>query len=95
MEGLGAMSPAERYAAAADNFTRLVGGVSDWDGPSPVKEWTAREVVGHLVTWVPGMIGGAQACGKWKRNVTSLCEAVLKMTSAAFGKVCSPTTNWP
>ena len=58
MEGLGAMSPAERYAAAADNFTRLVGGVSDWDGPSPVKEWTAREVVGHLVTWVPGMIGG-------------------------------------
>ena len=46
MEGLGAMSPAERYAAAADNFTRLVGGVSDWDGPSPVKEWTAREVVG-------------------------------------------------
>ena len=58
MEGLGAMSPAERYAAAADNFTRLVGGVSDWDGPSPVKEWTAREVVEHLVTWVPGMIGG-------------------------------------
>ena len=58
MEGLGAMSPAQRYAAAAVNFTRLVGGVSDWDGPSPVKEWTAREVVEHLVTWVPGMIGG-------------------------------------
>ena len=55
MEGLGAMSPAERYAAAADNFTRLVGGVSDWDGPSPVKEWTAREVVGH--TWSPGCPG--------------------------------------
>lgn len=58
MENLNEKSLSERYTAAADNFTRLVEGVRDWDAPSPVEEWTARDVVGHLVTWVPGMVGG-------------------------------------
>jgi uncharacterized protein (TIGR03086 family) len=58
MEKLNEMSVADRYRAAAENFSRLVDGVADWDAPSPVKEWTARDVVGHLVTWVPGMVGG-------------------------------------
>ena len=49
---------AARYAAAADNFTRVVRGVRDWDAPTPVAEWAARDVVGHLVAWVPGMVGG-------------------------------------
>jgi uncharacterized protein (TIGR03086 family) len=58
MEQLNDMSVAERYAAAADNFARLIAGVQDWDVPTPVKEWTARDIVGHMVTWVPGMVGG-------------------------------------
>src|SRR5690606_12278309 len=38
-------------------FFRIVEGVSDWDAPSPVKEWTARDVVDHL-GWLPGMLRG-------------------------------------
>ena len=27
-----------------------------WDDPSPVEEWTARDVVGHLVEWFPSFL---------------------------------------
>ncbi len=41
----------ERYAAIGDGFTRRVGGVppSHWDVPSPCADWTAREIVEHVV----------------------------------------------
>ncbi len=51
-------SPAEEYRDLAGRFSQLVEGVSDWDVPAPVKEWTARDVVGHLVTWFPGFLEG-------------------------------------
>lgn len=49
---------ADRYAAAADGFAARVAAVTDWDAPTPVAEWRARDVVGHLVGWLPGMLGG-------------------------------------
>lgn len=52
-------SPADEYREIAGRFTALVEGVPDraaWDRPSPVPEWTARDVVGHLVTWFPGFL---------------------------------------
>ncbi|KGN34123.1 hypothetical protein N802_12015 [Knoellia sinensis KCTC 19936] len=48
--------PAGRHRAIAGTFTERVRGVSDWDVPSPVEEWTARDVVRHLVEWFAGFL---------------------------------------
>lgn len=53
------MSPAEAHRSAAARFGAVVAGVADWDAPTPVPEWRARDVVDHLVTWLPGFLGGA------------------------------------
>ena len=47
------MSPAEHHREVADVFTEKVRGTTDWDVPAPVAGWTARDVVEHLVTWLP------------------------------------------
>jgi uncharacterized protein (TIGR03086 family) len=51
------MDEAERHRAIAGTFTERVGGTPDWDVPTPVPEWTARDVVGHLTGWLPGLLG--------------------------------------
>lgn len=50
------LTPAGAHRAAADHFGALVDGVRDWDAPSPVAGWTARDVVDHLVTWLPALL---------------------------------------
>jgi uncharacterized protein (TIGR03086 family) len=49
------LSPAQRYATVADGFDRTVRAVpaDAWDRPAPCDGWVARDVVGHLVEWVP------------------------------------------
>ena len=51
------MDEAERHRTIAGTFTERVRGTRDWDVPTPVPEWTARDVVGHLTTWLPGLLG--------------------------------------
>ncbi|WP_203567702.1 maleylpyruvate isomerase N-terminal domain-containing protein [Aestuariimicrobium ganziense] len=46
----------EQHAAVAAEFSRLVDGVTDWDAPTPVKEWRARDIIGHLTSWFPGFL---------------------------------------
>lgn len=48
--------PADRHRAIAERFTAVVDGVVDWDAPTPVKEWKARDVVKHLIDWLPGFL---------------------------------------
>ena len=50
--------PSAEHRAVAGRFTELVRAASPgaWDDPSPVKEWRARDVVGHLVEWFPGFL---------------------------------------
>ena len=45
----------ERFRQASAEFTALVENVGDdaWEQPSPCEGWVARDVVGHLVEWVP------------------------------------------
>lgn len=50
------LPPAEKYRTIAARFTEVVRSVTDWDAPTPVKEWRARDVVGHLVGWLPPMV---------------------------------------
>lgn len=42
-----------------DRFGEVVDGVTDWDAPTPVAEWRARDVVSHLTSWLPGFLQGA------------------------------------
>ena len=47
-----------RFARFSGTFTDRVEGVPDgaWDNPAPCEGWVARDVVRHLVEWVPGLI---------------------------------------
>ena len=53
-----AHDPAAEHRSIAGRFTELVRGASAqvWDDPSPVTEWRARDVVGHLVEWLPSFL---------------------------------------
>jgi uncharacterized protein (TIGR03086 family) len=50
----------ERYRRVAGQFTQRVNAVpaSAWDNPSPCEGWVARDVVGHLVEWLPAFFFG-------------------------------------
>ena len=53
--------PAGRHSYNAANFTVLVDSAraEDWKRPSPVAEWTALDVVRHLIEWSRGFLQGA------------------------------------
>jgi uncharacterized protein YndB with AHSA1/START domain len=55
-------TPAERFRRVAGRFGDRVDEVAppDWDNPSPCEGWTARDVVRHLLSWVPSVIGRAE-----------------------------------
>lgn len=42
---------ADRHRRFAGAFTHRVDGVTDWSVPTPVSDWTARDVVDHLIAW--------------------------------------------
>ncbi|MEO5839059.1 MAG: TIGR03086 family metal-binding protein [Acidimicrobiales bacterium] len=46
----------DRYRKIAGQFTQRVQSVpaEAWDNPAPCDGWVARDVVRHLVEWVPG-----------------------------------------
>jgi uncharacterized protein (TIGR03086 family) len=48
--------PAHFHRAIAGGFTAVVDGTTDWDAPAPVAGWTARDVVRHLVEWLPAFL---------------------------------------
>jgi uncharacterized protein (TIGR03086 family) len=56
----------ERYRNVARQFTQRVTAVPNtaWDNPSPCEGWVARDVVGHLVEWLPAFFFGT-----WDINV--------------------------
>src|SRR4051794_32452900 len=45
--------PAERHLQIGQGFTERVRGTRSWDAPAPVADWTARDVVRHLIEWFP------------------------------------------
>lgn len=48
----------ERWGRAADGFSSRVDGVpaGGWDAPTPCAGWVARDIVVHLVEWVPPLL---------------------------------------
>lgn len=49
-------TPPEEHRWVAGGFTERVRGATDWDAPSPVDGWVARDVVRHLVEWFPAFL---------------------------------------
>ncbi len=47
---------AAQYRRIAEGFTARVTAVPEgaWDNPAPCEGWVARDVVHHLVEWIPG-----------------------------------------
>jgi uncharacterized protein (TIGR03086 family) len=48
--------PAQRHREVAGAFTDRVLRARDWDAPTPVAGWAARDVVRHLTDWFPGFL---------------------------------------
>ncbi|MEV6930021.1 TIGR03086 family metal-binding protein [Dactylosporangium sp. NPDC051485] len=46
-------TPPDDHRAVAARFTQVVEGTTDWSAPAPCDGWTARDVVAHLVGWLP------------------------------------------
>lgn len=49
-------TPAEHHRDVAARFHAVADATTDWDGQTPVPEWRARDVVDHLVTWLPHVL---------------------------------------
>ncbi|MBK5333431.1 MAG: TIGR03086 family protein [Ilumatobacteraceae bacterium] len=47
-----------RYRLVADGMTQRVAAVPDaaWDNPSPCEGWDARDIVRHIVEWIPAFL---------------------------------------
>ncbi len=62
MADLIALAPADRHRAISADFGEHVAAVTDWDAPTPVDGWVARDIVTHLVDWFTGFLsaGGVE-----------------------------------
>jgi uncharacterized protein (TIGR03086 family) len=49
---------AERHRQIGGQFTDRVRGTRQWDAPTPVAGWVARDVVGHLTGWFAEFLSG-------------------------------------
>ena len=94
--------PAERHAQLAGAFTDRVRGTREWDVPAPVPEWTARDVVRHLVEWLPAFLAaGAKVelakgpsvdddpVGAWQVHADAV-QALLDDPETADRKLTNP-----
>jgi uncharacterized protein (TIGR03086 family) len=88
---------ADEHRRVAGEFSKTVEGVGagEWDLPAPVPGWVARDVVRHLVVWLPTFLQGgagismpsgpsvdADPVGAW-RNQTDAVQALLDDEEAA------------
>lgn len=85
------MTPAERYRKVTATFTQRVREVpaDAWENPAPCEGWVARDVVRHLVDWLPSYF-----CERWRivirehpsvdEDPLAAWEAVAAAFAAAF-----------
>jgi uncharacterized protein (TIGR03086 family) len=84
-------SPAEQHRVASDRLIAIAEQVTDWDAPTPVKEWRARDVPEHLA-WVAGFLGGMGVSLDIPR-VDAPAEQVRVLASAVQELLDSPAAN--
>jgi uncharacterized protein (TIGR03086 family) len=97
--------PAERHREVAAGFSDRVRAVTDWDAPSPVAEWTTRDVVRHLVEWFPSFLANgagitlphvpdpdADPAGAWQAHSDAV-QALLDDPATADKVLSNPHTG--
>jgi uncharacterized protein (TIGR03086 family) len=97
--------PAQRHRAVAGRFAEVIRGTDDWAAPTPVTGWVARDVVGHLLGWLPGFLasGGEVRLapgppveqdprGAWAARASAV-QALLEDPAAATGTFSDPHTG--
>jgi uncharacterized protein (TIGR03086 family) len=82
-----------RHKEVAGRFTELVRGTSDWDAPSPVAAWAARDVVEHLVTWSSGLLG-SHGVDPFTRTFTSGDTPIQGGSERSCERSCIPPERW-
>ncbi|ADG78956.1 maleylpyruvate isomerase N-terminal domain-containing protein [Tsukamurella paurometabola] len=94
MTDLTALDPAARHRAVAATFAEVSRSISDWDAPTPVPEWRARDVVSHLVEWLPGFLEsvGVELIGA-PANAVAPAEAFGLLTAAVQGLLDAPDAD--
>lgn len=101
-------SVADEYREIAGRFTELVVAVPDevtWQRQSPVPEWTARDVVRHLVEWFPSFLAASAGVAlpqgpsvdqdpvaAW-RTMSDGVQAILDDPASARKVVTNPNTG--
>ena len=94
--------PAERHREIGQAFTDRVRGTRSWDAPAPVSGWVARDVVRHLVEWLPAFLAGSSTVrlptvpsvdddpvGAWQAHVDAV-QALLDDPAAAGLPLSNP-----
>lgn len=91
--------PAQRHRQVAADFTAVVAAVRDWDAPTPVEGWAARDVVDHLATWVHGFLGAAvdlpaadpaaDAPSRWQVHADGI-QQLLDDPASATARLANP-----
>src|SRR5215472_9462415 len=94
--------PAQRHREIGRVFTDKVNGTGSWDVPAPVPGWTARDVVRHLVEWLPALLAGGctvrlpavpsvddDPVGAWHAHVSAV-QAVLDDPATAGLMLANP-----
>ncbi|TDD24579.1 TIGR03086 family metal-binding protein [Nonomuraea diastatica] len=97
--------PAERHRQVAGLFTDRVRGTTSWDVPSPVADWTARDIVRHLTEWFPGFLASGAGIelrrgpsvdedpvAAWQVHCDAV-QAVLDDPQTAHRKLTNPHTG--
>ncbi len=100
-------APADRHRLVAATFTDRVEAVKDWEAPAPVAGWTARDVVRHLVEWLPGLLASgsdvslapvdvdADPVAAWRTRADAV-QAVLDDPAVGSHRLVNPHTGeWP
>lgn len=82
---------AARYRKVAGRFTETVMALpaGAWENPAPPEGWVARDVVGHLVSWLPAFFFGpwgidAPAAPSVEEDPVAAWEAVDRAIQAAL-----------
>ena len=76
-------TPSADHRHVAAGFTAVADAVADWDAPAPVEGWTARDVVEHLVTWLPAFLSaGGVALGTADPRPADPADAVQALLDA-------------
>ena len=94
--------PAERHRQVAGLFTERACGTRSWDAPSPVPEWTARDVVRHLTEWFPAFLASGAGLSvtdsrksRASSDARSKSASATRITRSLKEKILSPGYNPP